>query len=298
MQQILQMVEDASQKFMFGHVTLDEEGIAGFRLDGLDESVRFFSPPAYLAGLIAREEKETAYKVVHCFNAIQASLQYAFFSGNASVRLGGVDSQWVLRMVDEVFARYQVCSVTDVYRTKDAIITRLVDSQITMLRSRIETIEEVFARLNFYDYAAAYADVSASLAMLSKLICYRQDPFFKKGLFGVMMTGRMLPSLQKEHPVFAAQIVTLPVPADYQIPKMLRHYGLIRYSEALAAMVDGSVILPENSEMERNIRAATVQACGKIAEVNGVSADAVDAYLFAKRKESDALHHLCVTERY
>ena len=167
-----------------------------------------------------------------------------------------------------------------------------------MLRSRVETVEEVFAKLNFYEYGASYANVAVSIKMLKQLVCFKQDLFFKKGLFAVMMTGRMLPELKTAYPQYAAQLDLLPVPADYQIPKMLRHYGLIVFSEELEKMVENSVLLQENSEMELNIRAATVLACELIARRNGVSADDVDGYLFSKRKESRLKHHLCVTERY
>jgi len=225
-------------------------------------------------------------------------LQYSFFTARADIRFDGIDSQWVIKMLDEVFEASQVKTVTDVYRTKEQIIERLIGSNITLLRSRVETVEEVFGKLNFYEYGVAYADVSASMGMLKQLVCFKQDLFFKKGLFAVMMTGRMLTELKTVYPEYAAQLAHLLVPADYQIPKMLRHYGLITFSEELERMVGNSVPLPENSEMELHIRAATVLVCHMIAKQNNVSADDVDGYLFSKRSESGLRHHLCVTEGY
>ena len=174
----------------------------------------------------------------------------------------------------------------------------LIASNITLLHSRVQTIEEVFEKLDFDVYGNAHADVNASIGQLKKLVCFKQDLFFKKGIFAVMITGRMLPELKELYPAYKTVLQQLPVPADYQIPKMLRHYGLIEFSDELASLVDNSVPLSENSEMELNIRATTVLACEMLAQGNDCSVDVVDAYLFMKRKERDALHHLCVTERY
>jgi hypothetical protein len=282
---------------MFGHVMVNEEKIKDFRIEKSESLEIFFSLPPYLSSLLQKQDREEVYKVIHAYNAINASLQYCFFLGRASVRFDGIDSFWVMRMLDGVFEAEKVSTVADISRTKQSAIDALMESNITMLRSRISTVEEVFERLDFEMYGESYSDVDASISQLKKLICFKQDPFFKKGLFAVMITGRMLPELKRDT-AYAEVLALLPVPADYQIPKMLRHYGLIEYSDTLANMVDNHIPLLENSDMELNIRAATVLACDLLAEVNGISADVVDALLFMHRKESDALHHLCVTERY
>ena len=48
--------------------------------------------------------------------------------------------------------------------------------------------------------------------------------------------------------------------ADYKIPQILRHFGIMRYSQDLAGMVDGRVPLPASGSLEVEIRAATVWA--------------------------------------
>ena len=48
--------------------------------------------------------------------------------------------------------------------------------------------------------------------------------------------------------------------ADYKIPQILRHFGIMRYSQDLARMVDGRVPLPAGGSLEVEIRAATVWA--------------------------------------
>jgi hypothetical protein len=46
--------------------------------------------------------------------------------------------------------------------------------------------------------------------------------------------------------------------ADYKIPQMLRHFGILRYSEDLAGRVDRLALLPRGCREEVEIRAATI----------------------------------------
>ena len=57
-----------------------------------------------------------------------------------------------------------------------------------------------------------------------------------------------------------ARIDVLTTFADYKIPQILRHFGVMRYSQALAGMVDGRQPLPAGSDQEVEIRSATIWA--------------------------------------
>lgn len=48
--------------------------------------------------------------------------------------------------------------------------------------------------------------------------------------------------------------------ADYELPRVLRHFGVLRYDPELAAAVDGGRVIPAGSEEEIEIRAAAVWA--------------------------------------
>jgi hypothetical protein len=49
--------------------------------------------------------------------------------------------------------------------------------------------------------------------------------------------------------------------ADYKVPQVLRHYGILSYSPSLAARIDAQELLAPGGEEEVEIRAATVWAC-------------------------------------
>ena len=57
-----------------------------------------------------------------------------------------------------------------------------------------------------------------------------------------------------------ADIDQLTAFADYKLPQVLRHYGVLEYSPALAERIDNEELIPAGSEEEIEIRAATIWA--------------------------------------
>ncbi len=62
------------------------------------------------------------------------------------------------------------------------------------------------------------------------------------------------------HPYCFTDIAELTMFADYRVPQILRHMGVLRYSEALAHKVDTKQEIPFGSDEETEIRAATIVA--------------------------------------
>ncbi|MAG44986.1 hypothetical protein CL633_03825 [bacterium] len=50
----------------------------------------------------------------------------------------------------------------------------------------------------------------------------------------------------------------LTICADYKIPQIMRHFGLLEYSKELAPLVDNKIEIPAKSRMEVEIRSATI----------------------------------------
>jgi hypothetical protein len=53
----------------------------------------------------------------------------------------------------------------------------------------------------------------------------------------------------------------LTVFADYKLPQILRHFGVLEYRSSLAERIDNQEMIPAGSEEEIELRAATVWAC-------------------------------------
>jgi hypothetical protein len=120
------------------------------------------------------------------------------------------------------------------------------------------------------------------------------DPYLKKAQLAISMFAGYLRSV--EHRVDTSDLVAF---ADYQVPRVLRALGVLRYSPALAALVDDGTLIDEDSAPEKAIRAATIVACEQIAEATGASAADVDNWLWqAQEVAGNTRFHLTLTTRY
>jgi Potential Queuosine, Q, salvage protein family len=66
--------------------------------------------------------------------------------------------------------------------------------------------------------------------------------------------------------------------ADYKLPQVLRHYGIVEYEPRLAHRIDNLDLLPCGSEEEVELRAATIWACELLrSEMSHVSGQTITA---------------------
>jgi len=298
MKKTIKTIKKYSNNFMLGHVTLNKKNINSFKIKNINKSSLFFKLPPYLNSLFKKKSKKKVYKIIHVFNVINASLQFSFFLGNSSIRVDNIDSSWIVNMLDKVFKKSKIENVHNIYHLKESIVKILIKSNIPLLNKRIISIEEIFNKLDFIEYGNSYLNINHSICMLKQLVSFKQDIFFKKGLFAILISSRMMPELKKINKSYKKELFLLPVPADYQIPKVLRYFKLINLSDDFLNIIESNTIIPENSNMELNLRAATIKACNKIAKNNNISVDDVDSYLFMIRKKIDLQHHLCITSNY
>ena len=120
---------------------------------------------------------------------------------------------------------------------------------------------------------------------------FAADPFFKRGLLFTALIGRVY---GRAHVMSDA----IPLPADYQIPKVLRAAGILVYSEALSATIaDGKPLAP-GSEEEMEIRAASIVAVRLISHHLETTEAQIDDWLWAGRDRVPGNFHLTRTTWY
>jgi len=101
---------------------------------------------------------------------------------------------------------------------------------------------------------------------------YAQDLFLKRAfLFFAMLYHQM--------EWFKNDIRQMPIPVDYQIPKMLHWMGVLKYSNELDKCVKEGILILSGSLMECELRAASMIACKEIALRADCPMVDVDAYL-------------------
>jgi hypothetical protein len=88
---------------------------------------------------------------------------------------------------------------------------------------------------------------------------------------------------------------------DYQIPRALRHLGILKYSDDLAYRVDNYATIPEGSEEEFEIRAAAVYAVAellkKLQPMHWTMLE-LDNWLLEFGRKCPKPHHRTLTTKY
>jgi hypothetical protein len=93
-------------------------------------------------------------------------------------------------------------------------------------------------------------------------------------------------------------IAKLTIFADNLVPHVLRHEGVLTYSDALAERVDNGLELPAGSRSEQEIRACALHACEGIAGKLGVAPALLDNWLWNKGQTIPGRPHITRTTFY
>jgi hypothetical protein len=86
--------------------------------------------------------------------------------------------------------------------------------------------------------------------------------------------------------------------ADNLVPHVLRHDGVLRYSDALAERVDAGIELPAGSRLEQEIRGCAVHACELIARRLDVAPALLDNWLWNRGLGLPGRPHITRTTFY
>jgi hypothetical protein len=127
--------------------------------------------------------------------------------------------------------------------------------------------------------------------LITEIDGYGDDPFLKRACLFFIQLNRILGLFEEEVKVF-------PIPADYQVPNMLFHHGVLVYSPVLEHKIATGTHLEENGPEEMAIRAGTIVAGKELGERTGWSSSDVDGYFFTRRHHVNSLFHLCITSNY
>lgn len=174
----------------------------------------------------------------------------------------------------------------------------LAEQRFTLLEHRVRHLEEIEFQtefiLNLSDaIVKPEFDIDEWLTELCITVPgFGSDVFLKRACLFFMMVQRRTGIIEER------QIRRLPIPADYQIPKMLRWKGVLDYSRKLSDLIANHELIPAGSLMECEIRAASIVACEQLAELSGKSMCEVDDYLWSNRHNCNDPFHLTVTTDY
>lgn len=126
--------------------------------------------------------------------------------------------------------------------------------------------------------------------LIKEIDGFGDDPFLKRASLFFLQLNRILGLFENEVQYF-------PLPADYQVPKLMRYHGILQYG-ILDHMIQHGMHLRENEPLDMEIRAATIIAGRNLCTLTEWPASDVDGWFFIRRKECKDPFHLCITSNY
>jgi len=225
---------------------------------------------------------------------IGGSINYCYWYGSATIRPFDSCSGKMFEMVEKSFEKYNRYGGS-LDRCLDDLIKLLSLERFPMLEERIKHLNEL--RLNGEKFiqtiiSSDKTDVEHFLQVMVQIFPgYASDIFLKRACL-------FFAQLNRKFGWFEEDMSKIPVPADYQVPKMLEQYEILEYVEDLQYMIDEEYLIPKGSLAECEIRAATIIACRYLCNQIGWTMPQVDGYFWLRRKEVTNPFHLCMTTDY
>ncbi len=224
---------------------------------------------------------------------VGGSINYCYWYGSSTVRPGGSCSGKMFALVESAFEIYHKNQTID--SCLDNLIKLLSLERFPLLEERIRHLNEL--RINgerFISTVIKYK-IEPVEDLLNSMVQifpgYASDIFLKRAFLFFAM-------LNRNFGWFEEDMKNMPVPADYQVPKMLVHHNILTYEEELRWAIDNEILIAKGSLVECELRASTIIACKRICEKTGWTMPQVDGFFWLRRKQATNPFHLVVTSDY
>jgi len=221
------------------------------------------------------------------------SINYCFWYGKYDFRPMIGDSQSMYDIILDTIMNHFEGVVGPEFVNK--IIDRLIFDRYPLVEERVRHIMEVsMSTQEFIMFVIMNKDNDARIILhelVRRFPGYASDMFLKRAFLFCYQLNRKLGW-------FEDTIDEIPVPADYQVPKMLEHFNCITYKQKLMDKIENSTMIPKWSMEEISIRGATILVCDKLSELTGWTKSDIDAWLWLRRKECKTPFHLTITTDY
>jgi hypothetical protein len=281
---VLNTVFETAYKFMNNplHVTINEKNLERLAHNMKAAGITKFPNELNLDEINAKTEIK--------LELLASSINYCYWYGRADIRPCNASSTLMydlLRESYEVHGKVNM-DMIDIFRDMLAL------NRFPMIEERYNHLVETFNTFNNLPYSINHQrrivdDIVTGLVLY--LPGFASDIFLKRASLFCMQLNRKLGWYEDT-------LNELPVPADYQVPKMLRYFGAIQYSNLLSDMIENQVLIPKHSVFECEIRAATIVAAKKLSEILGWTSQEIDSWLWLRRKECKDPFHLTITTDY
>lgn len=286
---LVDSVYEISKSFMKdpNYVFMNNELIASVAVDMIEHGKLKFPLPD-----IANDYKGVLLELV------AASVNYCYWYGKHDIRPNGSSSTMMYEQLQNSFFDYEKRDF-DLFRICINRFIRLLSMRrFPLIEERDRHLRQLLTRgEEFIEWLVdEYKDGNIKVdywmnELVETFPGFASDIFLKRAsLFFIQLFRRF--------GWFENDLHTLHVPADYQIPKMLNHFGCLLYEDDLQFAIESNQLIPKHSQAECEIRAATVLTMKKLCEITGWNIAEVDGFFFMKRHDAKNSFHLTITTDY
>lgn len=268
------------------HVTINEN-----KIDELADIMKEYDPNSFYGD---REKNPNRIDIIK--ELVFDSINYCYWYGTCDIRPNNISSTHLLELINDVFKGVESHALNFESRINQ-LIYLLSYNRYPLLEERKRHLQELCENRKaetFVGYIMSKLNNGEELMdiMLGMFQGYSSDIFLKRAsLFFIQLYRKY--GLWKDN-----LINVLPVPADYQVPKILKYYGCLEYSTELETDISENVLIPKDSIKEIQIRAATIKVCNELKEKLNWNIADIDTYLWGSRKISNAPFHLTISTNY
>jgi hypothetical protein len=260
-------------------ITLDSDWI-GWIAKEVAEMGKCTFPSPNINGNILKGVDLVAYELM------ASAVNYAYWYGHPELRPGGANAFGMYRLLSDSYS-------SDWARTCDRFSRAMIKQGYPFADRRAAHLAELAPLLqDLADQVHGCQSASDAIEVIVENVPgFAGDVFRKRAFLCVMQ-------LHRQDGRWADSIGAVPIPADYQVPKMLRYLQAFHYSPDLARLVDTYKLIASGSLEECAIRAASIVACDRIGQLSGRTTSDVDYFLWTRRKEVKGPFHLTITTDY
>jgi hypothetical protein len=294
--------------------TKNQEGIMNLVENVYDISEKLlFAEPMNVAmngaavNKLAREMKEegpTTFSIPKPENVnrgalielVASSINYCYWYGNSNIRPNEVHSGMMYGLVEQVFEDYEPKFFE--FNTRiHTLIDLLSLNRFPLLEERSRHLVELIDKdapqfINLLAAGDKNSDFDKLFEFLvKKFLGFSSDTFLKRASLFFLQ-------LYRKYGWFHDAMRVLHVPADYQVPKILKHFNCFYYKSELDEKIKNGELIPKHSLEECQIRAATVVACKMLQDETGWNIADIDGWLWLRRKTAIEPFHLTITTDY
>jgi len=221
-----------------------------------------------------------------------SSINYCFWYGRYNfVPMAGSSASMYDVIIDAVQSKFKGMVEPDFM---NAIMDRLVFDRYPLIEERTKHLMEIsIGTQEFIMFVLMNRDNDARIVLhelVRRYSGFASDMFLKRAFLFIMQLNRKLD--------FFKEINEIPVPADYQVPKMLEHFGCLKYKTSLTDKIKSHTMISKYSIEEVSIRGGTILVCDMLAQLTGWNKSEIDAWLWLRRKECNKPFHLTITTDY